>query len=227
MTQAWRGARDRPRTRTLHPAALGLARSPPVAHEPPLRTQEPGPLHPSRPANCTDKRVCGKIFYCAVPGGITESHEGGARHHSIFRNKAMASSTFLSSASVCLSWWDEGRVRSPLRGDPNTQDGREVPRQVSLGQLILSSFPPRAPAAGSSLSSSDLKVSEPRPAQRPHRQTSHVVFACNTEMLTGLLQRARAAKGQKGPQSHPPAPSLTTVRLCTVQFTRCSSLGDL
>lgn len=76
-----------------------LAGSPPASHT------VNRPLHPSRPHNTQTTTVFGKIFYCCHPcWWITRGFEGwswGA--HSIFWNRAMASSTFLSSASVCCN----------------------------------------------------------------------------------------------------------------------------
>lgn len=51
-----------------------------------------------------------KYFIAATPKVYTGGYEEWSRvYHSIFWNSAMASSTFLSSASVCWSWgWNKG-----------------------------------------------------------------------------------------------------------------------
>lgn len=109
MTQAWLSARDRPRQTHLsaHPAPLAwpaaLALLAPTASEGAGIRALSAPPQPQH-TQTTDGFVV-KYFIAATPTVDTGGYEDWSRvYHSIFWNSAMASSTFLSSASVCWSW---------------------------------------------------------------------------------------------------------------------------
>lgn len=102
MTQAWLSARDRPRQTHLsaHPAPFDQAAALP------LPSQAWALSVPPQPTTHRQEMILWQnILLLPPPWWMAGGYEGRSRVcHSIFSNSAMASSTFLSSVSVCWSW---------------------------------------------------------------------------------------------------------------------------